>query len=618
MPANNNLQVTGTNFDTIKANLKSFLSNQSALIDYDFEDSTMGILIDLLTYNTYYNAVYLNQVANEMYLDSALLRNNVVSRAKMLGYTPTSYKGAIAHVNIVFSPGGSPEYITIPKNTTFTTTMDNLDYTFVTPGVTLANSGSSYTANVQIVEGTPLTHRYTVSSVSPVRYLLPNRGSDTSSLSVRVIASSSNSSSNVYTQATDLTAVSGNTANYFVQEYEDGKYELTFGDGYIGKRLVDGNIVEIQYRVCNGTIVNGAKSFTGPGTIGGETYSLTTSSVAALGANAEGIASIKFNAPKNYATQNRAVVAEDYKRIIISNHSDIKTLRAWGGEENDPPVYGRVYLAAKPYSGTLISSARKEELIRFLEERNLLSIDPIFVDPAYLYIKPVVKGSFDPDITLDNGSTVATNITTAIQNYEIDNLGDFTDRYYNSDFILKMATAHKSIISIDVTLYLQKRFRPTTAAIGIGTTYKIRYNNSIYNPYSGYKGAVSSSSFTYKGIANNYIEDDGAGVISFYYNDPSAGKVISNATAGTVDYALGEIILDNILFNAYDGTDIKINVEPSSRDVHTVRNLIPLFADASITLFNNRTNLLDTSISSITTTGTTTVIVETGTDIMVI
>ena len=237
MAANTQLNITGTNFDDIKTNLKSYLKSQVDFQDYDFETSSMAVLLDLLSYNTYYNAVYLNQVANEMYLDSAILRNNVVSRAKMIGYTPTSIKGSTAHLNVAFSPGDSPPSITIPKNTQFNSTINGRVFTFVTTQSYVCNSAASYTANVEITEGFPLTHRFTVDSSDPARYIIPNRNADTSSFNIKVQASASNTHLTVFSKANDLVEVDSTSDIYFVQEVDDGKYEVMFGDGVLGTQL---------------------------------------------------------------------------------------------------------------------------------------------------------------------------------------------------------------------------------------------------------------------------------------------------------------------------------------------------------------------------------------------
>ena len=273
MSANNALQLTSMDFDGIKNDLKSFLSNQTELGDYNYEGSTMQIMLNLLAYNTYKNAFYLNMVGNEMFLDSAQIRDNVVSRAKMLGYTPRSAQGPTATVQVTITPGSTPDTITIPASTQFESTVDGIKYLFVNPEAKVINANSSgvYSTNLDITEGRPFTFRFDVSDASPVRYIIPNQNVDTRSISVRVQESSSNTAQTVWNTASDITAITGNTQAYFLDESTDNRYELKFGDNAVGKALNNGNIVIVDYRICNGTLTQGANTFTTPSSISGFT-----------------------------------------------------------------------------------------------------------------------------------------------------------------------------------------------------------------------------------------------------------------------------------------------------------------------------------------------------------
>ena len=290
MAANSAIKVTSIDFDTIKTNLKTYLASQGEFKDYDFEGSSMSVLLDLLSYNTYYQSIYTNMVANEMFLESAQIRNNIVSRAKMLGYTPRSAQGSTATVRLNITPSASPapDSITVAKNTTFTSTIDGTDYTFVTPDQTTINSNNGvFAATVNIKEGTPITHRFTVSTSNPVKYILPNDNIETDSIAVQVQVSSSNTTANVYSKATNITTVDNNSPVYYIQENNDGKYELTFGDGILGNKLKDGNIVIADYRVVTGADTNGANNFISPDTIAGESNFTSTLVTAASGGAAK-------------------------------------------------------------------------------------------------------------------------------------------------------------------------------------------------------------------------------------------------------------------------------------------------------------------------------------------
>ena len=405
--SNNVLNVTGLDFTTIRNNLENYISSQSDFTDYDFEGSTISNLLDLLAYNTYYNSIYTNMASNEMFLDSAQIRANVVSRAKMLGYTPSSARGASAIVQVNVTPRNTQtDTITVAKNTQFTATVEGIDYSFVTPqAYTINKVGTStvLSANITITEGEPLTHRFTVGSAN-TRYILPNENIDLTSLAVSVQTSASNTTVITHTKADDISSVFANSTVYFCQETEEQEYELIFGNGVIGKALTTGNIIIADYRVCNGDKLNGAAVFTAPANIGGETnFTFSTTSAAIAGANPESIEGIKFNAPKNYQTQNRAVATSDYERIIVRDFPDIKSLRVWGGENNDPPTYGKVYIAAKPETSLYLSQQRKTVIGDRLRKYNVVGFETVFVDATYLYINPTIEVRWNSDNTVLTG-----------------------------------------------------------------------------------------------------------------------------------------------------------------------------------------------------------------------
>ena len=343
--ANSTIRVTDLNFNTIKSNLKAFLRGKPQFTDYDFEGSALSNLIDLLSYNTYYNAVYTNMVGNEMFLDSAQIRNNVVARAKMLGYTPTSARGSSAVLDVTITPSTNVTSVTIAANTLFTSTIDGIQYKFTTPEAYVLLQSTGYTSNTIVIkEGEPLQERFTRdTSSSSQRFILSNPSIDTTSIKVQVQTGGSNTTLRTFTEASNLVDVQANSQVYFVQENEDGKYELLFGDNILGKALDDGNIVIANYRVVNGSTTNGANNFVAPAALGGQaSFTVAVANSASGGANAESVPSIKFNAPKSFQRQNRAVIKNDYARTILAEAPDIQAVSVWGGEDNDPPIYGKV------------------------------------------------------------------------------------------------------------------------------------------------------------------------------------------------------------------------------------------------------------------------------------
>ena len=611
MPANNALLLSDINFDDIKSNLKTFLSNQTELGDYDYESSTMQTLLNLLSYNTYMNSYYLNMVGNEMFLDSAQIRSNIVSRAKMLNYTPRSAQGPTATVQVVITPTDTPDFITLPKDTKFRTTVDGTQYVFVATDTTTINADSGiYSTNINITEGRPFTFRYTVSSLNPVRYIIPADNIDTRSVVVKVQNSSTDDTITTFNNAENLTTVTATTDAYFLKENEDGRYEIEFGDNILGKALNDGNIVIIEYRTCNGTAAQGANNFTSVDSIDG--YSNVTVnhvSRAQGGGDKESVQSIKFNAPKNYEAQGRAVTRRDYETIVKNQFADIQTVSVWGGEDNNPPIYGRVYISVKPFSGTLLAEDRKQTIADYLIDRNVLTIEPQIVDPTYLYVKPSLTVKYNPDLTTLTPGQISTAITNAINNYETNNLGLFGQNYINSQLIRDVYEVNSSITSIQTDVKIEKLFKPNTSVL---TKYTINFNNALFNPHAGHKYAISSSKFTYNGEANSYFDDDGNGNLRVYTPTSTGTRTYINLNVGSVNYLTGVVTINDLLITAYEGNAIAVTADPDKADVDGLRNQLLLIKDATISLFDTNLQSTVSTISSINTEGTTTTIPETG------
>ena len=611
MPANNALLLSDINFDDIKSNLKTFLSNQTELGDYDYESSTMQTLLNLLSYNTYMNSYYLNMVGNEMFLDSAQIRSNIVSRAKMLNYTPRSAQGPTATVQVVITPTDTPDFITLNKDTKFKTTIDGSQYIFVATDTKTINADSGvYSTNINIVEGRPFTFRYTVSTAEPVRYIIPADNVDTRSINVKVQTSSTDSTITTFNNADSLTTVTGTTDAYFLKENEDGRYELEFGDGVLGSALDDGNVVIIDYRICNGTAAQGANNFTSVDNIDGySNITVNHVSRAQGGGDKETLQSIKFNAPKNYEAQGRAVTRRDYETIVKNQFADIQTVSVWGGEDNNPPIYGRVYISVKPFSGTLLAEDRKQTIADYLIDRNVLTIEPQIVDPTYLYVKPSLTVKYNPDLTTLTPGQISTAITNAINNYETNNLGLFGQNYINSQLIRDVYEVNSSITSIQTDVKIDKLFKPNTSVL---TKYTINFNNALFNPHAGHKYAISSSKFTYNGEANSYFDDDGNGNLRVYTPTSTGTRTYINLNVGSVNYLTGVVTINDLLITAYEGDAIAVTADPDKADVDGLRNQLLLIKDATISLFDTNLQSTVSTISSINTEGTTTTIPETG------
>ena len=585
MATNKKLEVTDLDFDSIKTNLKKFLRQQDQFTDYDFDGSTINTLLDVLAYNTHYNGVYANVLANEMFLDSADMRNSIVSHAKHVGYTPRSATAPYADVDLVVN-NATGATLTAAQGTTFTSTVDGVSYNYIVKeDTTTTPVDGVYTfKNLNLYEGTLVTNKYTVNTTDAnQRFLIKNDMADTTTLLVKVQNSSSDTTTTTYALSTDLANVSSTSAVYFLEGAEDEQYEVIFGDGVLGKALSTGNIVSLTYIVTNGSDSNGASSFALSGNVGGFTdVSLTVNTNSVNGADPESPASIRFNAPKQFATQNRAVTAKDYESKVKSIYSNAKSVQVWGGEDNETPVYGRVYISINPVAGATLTEATKSDIITQLKDFNVASITPVIEDPETTFIQPTVTIRYDAKSTTNTAASIKSLVQTAITNFNTDNLQEFDQVFRHSKFIETVNKADDSILSNITTLKLHKAF---TATVSSSTTYTISFNNALYNPHSGHNsdmgGILSSSSFKVSGDTTNdyFLNDDGQGNIRLYYVAGGV-NVYTNNTQGTINYTTGKITLNSLHISEVGNVDgatsttIRLTVVPNSVDVVPVRNQV--------------------------------------------
>ena len=575
------LDVTELDFDTIKANLKTFLKQQDQFTDYDFEGSGMSVLLDLLAYNTHYNAVYANMLANEMFLDSADLKNSIVSHAKHVGYTPVSATSATANIKITFN-AATASSLTVNEGTAFTTSVNNVTYQYIIrDAVTVTPVDGVYTLTTDIREGTLATNKYTVdTSDANQRYLIENDLADVNTLTVSVQNSSTDSTTTTYTKASDLGAVTATSKVYYLEQAEDGKYEVIFGDGVLGNKLSDGNIISLEYIVCNGPDSNGATTFSASSTVGGESnITIVTNSNSAGGSNPETVESIRFNAPRQFSAQNRAVTPEDYKTIIKTLYPNTQTISVWGGEDNDPPVYGNVYVSLKPISGVTLTDTAKTNLQTQLKDYSVGSVRVQFSDPEITYITYRTTARYNSKVTTKSVDDIKTLINNTISNYSSTNLEKFDGMFRYSRFIDAIDDTDASVLSNTTTIKIHKFFTPIT---GSAQTYTINFSNALYNPHSGHQsdsnGILSSTGFKVAGDTTNeyFLNDDGSGNVRLYYISGGV-NVYTNNTLGTIDYATGKITLNNISISSVSNVDgaastqIRIIVQPDSNDVVPVR-----------------------------------------------
>lgn len=574
------IEITDLDFDTVKSNFRNFLSQQSQFTDYNFEGSGMSVLMDLLAYNTHYLAFHANMLANEMFLDSTLTRASAVSHAKSLGYTPSSMKSSNATVNITVSNvPTSQTSLVMAAGTIFNTTVNDISYQFVTTSDHTATSdnGIFQFQDIKIFEGTRVNYTYTVDSNNlEQQFIIPSAAVDTSTLVVSVQNSVSDTTSTTYTLNTDYTTLTSTSTRYFIQEIEEGRFEVYFGDGISGKKPSDGNIVTLSYVVTNGDDADGASTFVADSTIGGySSISVVTVSSASGGGAAETVDSIKFNAPLKFASQSRAVTPDDYKSILPSVYSNIKSVQVWGGEDNDPAVYGQVYISIKPNTGSTLTTTTKNQIITSLKAFNVASITPVIVDPVTLLLELTTTVKYNPTVTEKTNSDLRALVETAISSFNTNNLEKFDSVFRHSNILKAIDDVDPAILSSTVAVKLKRKITPTLNA---ATKYTISFNNAAYHPTNNHsQTVVESSGFFLVGNTNEqYIDDDGSGVIRTFYLLGGTTKTITNASAGTVNYATGEVVLTSLNITSVENADgtIDITLKPDSNDVIPVRNQV--------------------------------------------
>jgi|TARA_B100001094_G_scaffold97990_1_gene94066 hypothetical protein len=585
---NRRIKVAELDFDGIKTNLKNYLRGQSQFSDFDFEGAGISVLLDVLAYNTHYNALYHNMSVNEMFLDSAAKRESVVSIGKMLGYTPKSAICPTATIQLVVSNvSGNPDTLTLPTASTFTSTVDGTAYTFQTTSAYTASKSSTNTYTfpaVVITEGTMVTNTYT--AASNTRYLVANANADMTSLGVSVQEDPNNAAYLGYTLVDNIVNAGPSSRVFFTKEVEDKLYEVEFGDGAVGFAPPNGATVKVSYCVSSLTAANGSKLFTYTGGgLGSSTVNITTTSAASGGADQESIDSIKFNAPKSFAAQNRAVTADDYKVILPQLYDNVDAISVWGGEENDPPVYGKAYISIKPKSGTTLTESTKLNITNnIIKSKNLVSVIPEIVDPDTLGIIVQSTVYYNQNVTSKAKETIASQANAVVQNFNTANLNKFDSVFRFSALSKEIDASDVSIISNSTQINLKKVLTPT---LNVATTYTLPINNPIYNDAKSLRAyvAISSTGFTLSGSNLVYfLEDDALGNIYTYYLTGGNEKVYSASTVGTVNYETGLITLNNLSISGTtlsNGT-INISIEPSSYDVVSVRNQLASIANEDI------------------------------------
>lgn len=578
---------TELDFEGIKSNLKTYLQSQSTYDDYDFEASGLSVLIDLLAYNTQYNAFLAHMTANEAFLDSAVSRSSVASIAKTMGYTARSARAARATIDLNIIPPSSYTNgsFTLSKRKAFTTTIDGKTFKFFpikdyTATKTTENGTDGfYFDGVIIAEGSFVDNSEIVNTGNesgPV--IMANPDVDTTTVTVKVQDSITDTDTNTFTFSDNILDVTSTSKVFYIEEAVNGNYEVRFGDGVLGQKLNVGNIVRLEYLATQGAAANGANTFTAPSNLTGtgETVTLTVTAASAGGAAQETVDSIRFNAPRFNATKNRAITTNDYQALILASNSNVKSVAVWGGEDNDPPIYGKVFVSLQPKDGVIISQDEKDNLKReTIQPRQPVAIQTEFVDPEYTYLGVTATVTYDPKKTSSSEGTLKGLVDTEIESYFDNELNALDKSFFYSILTSRVVALSNSFVAVNLELRLTKRNKVTT---GKSLKYEMQFNNKL-QPRS-----VSSNFFTAtinKADYEVYVEDvPDASVVAPSYNGKgtlvlkTADKnVIVDAAAGSIDYDTGLVDLTANVKSISGSavTDLRISAQPheSAKDVKT-------------------------------------------------
>ena len=591
--------VSDLDFETIRANIAAYIANNTTFTDYNFEGSGLALILDILAYNTHYNAVYLNMALNENFIDTAQTRSSIVSIAKNLGYTPRSRKSAISNISFRI-PTTDPENtaLTLEKTTNFSGEIDGTTYIFQ-PVVAYTSrvSGGYYTfTDVRLREGSRFTIRYPIAGEAGEKFFINNFNIDTDSIEVYVRELGQTGDLQTYNLVSDITILDSEQQIFYLFESVDRNYIIQFGDGVLGKKPNAGDTVLITFQTSSGESANGISSFVLSDTIGtGRDVGLETFGssdivydnveVTHSGAAEEGIESIRTSALNNFYTQGRAVTAEDYKFFLERDYPQAESISVWGGQDNVPPIYGKVFISFKPKKGFRVTNSVKQEILNnVLGDKNIISIIPEIIDPEYTFITVSSSVLFDSKRTIYTSSELASKVRQVISDYNVDNLTKFGTRFSYSKFVNAIDNADASITSNYSSIKLRKNI---DINLDVTTTYNINFQNRIregsFIALTSFK-AINDSTL---GLSNEdyYIEDDSHGLLRIY-KFSGGSKVIVKANAGTVDYNSGLVQITNFKPSSVTNTDKTLDLiaEPYEYTITSFRNNILTIVDTDVSI----------------------------------
>ena len=597
-------QVNALEFNEIKAQIKGYLRAQDQFSDYDFEGSSMTVLLDVLAYNTYYTAVNANLAVNEGFLETAVLRENVVKLARMIGYTPKSARSAQCVVDVtVQTVVPYPKTVTINKGLVLNFTgLDNNNFVFSlgTDTITSVDSTSGIASfkGITLFEGVFLTDTFVKDINQRQRFILTNKNADTTSMKVEV---TSGTITERYLQATDITKIDSTSKVYFLEESEYEIPEILFGDGKVGKDLENGDVVSVSYSTSNGTGANGLKVFENIGTFRDNNGQSITSGITVTatsfpdgGSRAETTESIKFAAPKFYSAFGRAVSTRDYEAIIPQIYPNVGSIACYGGEEAEPPEFGKVFLAIKPKNADKLSLSEKNVVLKKLREYSVAAIQPTIIDPSILFIDIDSFVYFNPNITRKEPSEVKNAVLWSLN--VLNNSGEFNKFGGKFKYSKLQSIIDKSEAAITSNITRLKMRKNVTVDLNARVNYKICYGNRIKQGTST-KPTVSSSGFKIVGDDFNifYLNDDGAGSLRLYYVKGTGEFEYVDGLWGTVDYSMGEIVINDLIISmtSVANNQLQIAAIPESNDIISLRETY-----LTVGIDNTTVSVVEDTISS--------------------
>jgi len=588
--ANTSINLVDLDFASLKGSFKNYLRDQNQFKDYDFEGSNINILLDLLSYNSYKNAFYLNMLLSESFLDSAQLRNSILSHAKELNYLPRSARSSKARVRIEFEATGESAPYIIQKGSPLTTLVKNESYTFTIPEtITVSSANTTYSFETDIFEGTYIQDTYTYrQGIENQRFKLTNRNIDTESLTVSVFEDG-NEVSDAYKLSTSLLDLDETSKVFFLQPTETGYFEVLFGDNNLGRRPKINSTIVMEYRTSSGELPNGAREFSVDFDPTGSDELNFTPEVNTLensrdGAEEESIESIRYMAPRHFQTQERAITASDYSIALKGQFPEINAVHAYGGEDLSPPQFGKVFIAVDITNVDGFPESKKIEYRNFIDRRSPFGIRPVFVDPEFSYLSVRSKVRYDVNVTSASRETLKSIIKNTIVDYNEEYLNDFNVILRNSKLETEIDNSDASIISSVTRTRIYKKINPR---LGLSENFRINFGVPIIDTIPEKEDlhratdvhALVSSLFIFNS-EQVLLEDDGSGNIRMMKTDGFINEKIKNV--GKIDYNTGQIEINGLVVDSFQGSSIKLFVTPVDPDVVASQNSILTIEDDEI------------------------------------